>query len=172
METALTALASSVGVVAFFGCIAFYNWLEYRRKSAERETVHLERMKALELGQPLPDGEVAWAASDRVRAWMAGLMGILVPLLSAGAAVGATAIVLTLRQHSDIPFAPESPLPRVVLPVVWAVWGLVSVVTVTLSIRTLRHRGSPPGRSEAPIPRNSPVTAHAVVAFEERPPVR
>src|SRR5438128_2605714 len=74
----------TMGGLAFFGGLALTFW--DRRKREERQTAHLERAKALELGQPLPDAEIARATAEVTRARAAGLIGALVPGLMTVAA--------------------------------------------------------------------------------------
>lgn len=175
MDTAFAALASSAGILAFFGCIAFATWVDYRKKKEDRDTTHAERMRALELGVVLPDAEVAWAAADRSRARGAGAIGVLVPLLSAVGAVVATAVLTTLgpKDESPLPFGNfGTPWHARVLLVLWPVWGLVSLVTVVLSLVALRRRGIPRGgdadRPTSAGPRKTEPAA-VLASFAERP---
>jgi hypothetical protein len=177
METAFITLSSSVGVLALFGCIAFGCWLDYRKKRQERETAHQERMKALELGIPLPDGDLAWAAAERTRGLMAGLIGLFVPVLGALAAVIATAVLVGMGRHEDaqniFPMgALGVPWYGKVLFVIWPVWGVVSVVTSVLAIAALRRRPAPAavsGRPPATIP-NRAAPEPVLASIAEGPP--
>jgi hypothetical protein len=126
-----TALAGSIGAIAFFGGIALVMWIDQKGKAREKELAHIERMKALELGLPLPDADIARANAEATRARAAGLTAILVPLGMAGAAVGATPLVF----HST---TANVHLP--LLCVIWGVCGLVGLVGVSVAFETPRKR--------------------------------
>jgi hypothetical protein len=121
-------LLGALGTFAFFGGIALLMWIDSRNKRHERELRHAERIKALELGQSLPDGEVARAHADQARAWVLGLICFIVPPCLVGTAVGATALILDMA-------APGIHLA--LLCVIWGIAGLVSLVTVTSSLHAI-----------------------------------
>lgn len=163
-------------VFMVLGWGAYYTYCEYRNKAQERELQHAERMKAIETGHPLPDAEVAWAAAERSRARMLGLVGVLVPTLTGLAMVIATGILvgLGLKEESN-----QMPMPfgGVVIPwygkalfVMWPAWGLVSLVAVVLSVVSLHRRGHsasvPAGRPPTRTVPGEPVLA----SFVEVPP--
>jgi hypothetical protein len=85
-------------------------------------------MKSLELGQPLPDVELARMEADKLRTIWQGLVGFLVPTILVGCAIGGTALVL----HEA---SPSIHLP--VLSVIWGVAGLVSLIAVSTSLQAL-----------------------------------
>src|SRR3954451_14060256 len=87
-------LSAALALLVMFGGIALMMLIDSRGKAKERELAHTERMRALELGQPLPDADVARARSDASRAWARGLSAATASLGMAGAAVGATALLL------------------------------------------------------------------------------
>jgi hypothetical protein len=158
-----------VGLLAFVAFVViailawgfYYTHCEYRSKSQERELAHAERIKALESGFPLPDAEIAWAAAERTRGRMAGLVGIFVPVLTGIAAYGATAILVSLGGRDDannvLPFGNlGAPWYGKVLFVIWPTWGVVSVVTGVLSVLALRRRNAPPPAAG----RQAPAVAH------------
>ena len=126
-----TPLAGAAGVLSLFGGIGLLMWIDYRGKIREKEYAHAERMKALEVGQTLPDADVSRSEADASRAWAAGLTAILVSLGMVGAAVGATALVFQLADLSVH-------LPMVC--VIWGVCGLVSLVAVTGGLSAMRRR--------------------------------
>src|SRR5262249_41703308 len=105
MDTPATLFMGALATFGFFGGLALLVWvshkgkgekkrLKHERELQQRQMEHAERLKALELGLPLPDAEVARANADRSRYWAAGLVGVLVPLFMTGAAAGTTAIIL------------------------------------------------------------------------------
>jgi hypothetical protein len=132
--------------------------LNHRKK--RRELSHTERMKALEVGLPLPDAEVA-------RARAVAMIGTLVPLFTLVAAIGATA--LSLARLGDAMFGMPAPQLGPILATVWTVSGIVIVTTVVLCIRTLRRLPKePPPSLEPP---SKPVVAEVAAgseAFRER----
>src|SRR5262245_62669854 len=130
-------LSAAFALLALFGGIALLMLIGGRSKAKERELAHAERMQALELGQPLPDAEVARARSDASRAWARGLSAAAASLGMAGAAVGATALLVGRDE------------PRTLLPllcVIWGVCGLVALIAVSLGLGAARRRDVP--RSE------------------------
>jgi hypothetical protein len=129
----MLALAGAFGTFAFFAGVALCNWVDQRGKARQRDLEHTERMKALEVGQPLPDAEVARARAESVRSQSAAAVAICVPLVMVLAATFTTIVGVTR------PEGVWSYLPLLI--VVWAVTGLVSVITVRLSLVVLRRRG-------------------------------
>src|SRR3954469_3075358 len=89
-----TGVSAASVLLALFGGIALLMLIDGRYKAKERELAHAERIKASELGQLLPDADVAQAKSDASRTWARGLSAAVTSLGMAGAAVGATALVL------------------------------------------------------------------------------
>jgi hypothetical protein len=117
-----------VGLVAF-ALVALLARTYYVLESRRKEQQHLERMKSLELGLPLPDAEIARAKAESNRSSVTGAIGILVPLAAMCGAAGTTALLLA-KEH---PVSFQLPL----LCTVWGVCGLISVVTVVLSLIAL-----------------------------------
>src|SRR5438105_3809452 len=126
-----TGLSGALGLLALFGGIALLMLIDARGKAKERELTHTERMRALELGQTLPDAEVARARAESSRAWAGGLAAVTVSLGMAGAAVGATAVVLERTELS-------SQLP--LLCVIWGICGVVALVAVSAGLKAARRR--------------------------------
>jgi uncharacterized membrane protein YbhN (UPF0104 family) len=132
VDNFLTPISGALGLLSLFGGIGLLMWIDHRSKIREKEHAHAERMKALEVGQPLPDADVARSGADASRAWAAALTAILVSLGMAGAAVGATALVFRMGDaHVHLPL----------VCVVWGVCGLVSLITVTGGLDAMRRRG-------------------------------
>jgi len=147
-------LSAALALLALFGGIALLMLIDGRSKAKERELAHAERMQALELGQPLPDAEVARARSDASRAWARGLSAAAASLGMAGAAVGATALLVGRDE------------PRTLLPLLCVIWGvcglvgLVALVAVSVGLGAARRRDVPGKRAAAPEqPAELPATA-------------
>jgi hypothetical protein len=104
--------------------------LKIRKETRERELAHAERMKALELGRPLPDTVNLQAEADMVRMRSGAAVGILVPLCMAAAATGATLLVFHWA---------EPAIHLALLCVIWGVCGGVSLVAVGYSLAILRR---------------------------------
>jgi hypothetical protein len=102
--------------------------LAHADQARQRELTHAERMKALELGLPLPEVEIARAQAEAVKAKtecakfiVARVMRLLLPLGVSGIALGASAIVIC---HG--PIALQWPA----LLLIWICSSLVSVTAV------------------------------------------
>src|SRR5262245_54282370 len=133
MEMFWGGLAGAAGLLALFGGIAILMLIDGRNKAQERKLTHAERLKALEMGQPLPDAEVARARADAHRAWASGLAALGVPTVLAGSAVGATALVFVQA---------SPPTHLTLLCVIWGICGLVSLVAVATGLGVLAGSGS------------------------------
>src|SRR5205823_5905816 len=164
MEMILGGIAGALGSLGFFGGIALLVWagnkgeaekkkLQHERELKQREIEHTERLKALELGQPLPDAEVARAQAERSRFRAAGLVAVLVPLAMGGAAVGSTPIILNHSWEGNF---------QGVLYAVWGVCGLVSLATVTNCISVLNRRDKRQPEAEK--------SARGSDRFQDKPP--
>jgi hypothetical protein len=114
--------AGMLGLLIGFG--AFAVWLENKRGVRRRELEHVERVKAIECGYPLPD-------EDSARHKMLGAIGVIVPAASLAAAAWATQFVLGRDDFVA---------PRWLLAVVWGVSGLVALVVGRASVAALRPR--------------------------------
>jgi hypothetical protein len=164
MEVILGGIAAALGSLGFFGGIALLVWagnkgeaekkkLQHEQDLKQREMEHAERLKALELGQTLPDGEVARAHAERSRFRAAGLVAVLVPLAMGGAAVGSTPIILNHSWEGSF---------QGVLYAVWGVCGLVSLVTVVNCISVLNRREKKPADTDR--------SARSSDRFQDKPP--
>jgi hypothetical protein len=103
----------------------------------QREMTHAERMKAIELGRPLPEVELARAKTDAIRAQVDAakvIVGVLarvvVGLGTLGIAVGATAVVL----HQA---PPASQLAALAL--IWTAATLVGIATALAGVLDARR---------------------------------
>lgn len=136
-------LWSVLGALAFFGGVGLLMWIDSRSKLKIRQFEHAERLKALECGQPLPDAEVARAASEQSRTRAAGFIGTMVPMVMAGVAIGATAI---LCWHLSEPV-----MERAFLPVVCTIWGVCGLVSFIVAVSCLGPLARPgEEKEEAP----------------------
>jgi hypothetical protein len=146
-EDLLIMLASVVGGVLLF--VFAITWMALRHDQTKKRMEHEERLKSLELGQPLPDAHIAQAkaASSRVQAVAA--VGVLVPLLMAGTAFGSTWLVFQQETRGM-----QFPL----LCIIWGICGLVSLVAAATSLGIIGSSGVPgleDRRLSSPEPTNS-----------------
>jgi len=137
-------LIGVAGLAVFLGGIALLVWIDGRNKAQERQLTHAERLKSLEMGQPLPDAEVARARAASQRAWAVGLTATLVPLGLAGTAVATTALVF------------HAAAPRVHVPLLCVIWGICGVVglvaaTTALGVLAAGREMAPPTKKEMPL---------------------
>jgi hypothetical protein len=154
-------LAGAAGILAFFGGIALIVWAAHRGKleelklRAEKQRFeHEQQMRALELGQVLPQADLARAQTDAARAGAAAFVGVMVPVCAF-----VTATITTL-----VDVTPEGDTKKLsFLIVVWILAAAVSLVTVVLS--TLAIRGRRP-----PHPPPPPKEAKRRPPFEDKPP--
>ncbi|HEX5269266.1 MAG TPA: hypothetical protein VFW33_02200 [Gemmataceae bacterium] len=131
------AMIGSVGSVALFAFLAFAIWMDYRKKKDERDAAHAERVKALELGHPPMDAEIARARAYASAAWAAGVIGLAVPLVVIALTVIGT-IVAVVKQ------APNMTVPCIVA---WSIASGLSVVAIVMSLGTIRRLPRPSGDS-------------------------
>jgi hypothetical protein len=130
MTIALQLLGPALGSLAFFGGIGFLFWLEQRGKTERRRVEHVERMKAIELGQPLYDKRIAWAETEAARVKAVGAIGVSVALASFSAAAIATGIV----------FASSSSESRLsLLLVLWVMCSLAGLLGPAVCVWVLRR---------------------------------
>jgi hypothetical protein len=126
-------------ILVYFGAItvlfmvwgAFALQTKLRKEAREREMVHAERMRALELGLPLPDAGSIQAEADMARTRAATAVGVLVPVSMAGAAAGGTLLVFHWAGEGS---------HLALLCVIWGVSGLVSLVAVNSSMAILQRQ--------------------------------
>jgi hypothetical protein len=133
MDSLAAALAASVGTVAFFGCIAYCTWLDYRKKKDERDAEHAARLKALELGYAPQDAEIARAKADASAAWAAGVIGLVVPVVTMVLTFVLTLIAVLNRQ-------PGESLSVGALAIGWGIAGVVSIVAIQGALHAIRGR--------------------------------
>jgi hypothetical protein len=110
-----------------FGPFGKKDDLTRAQEMRQQEMTHAERMKAIELGQPLPEVEKARAEAQAVLARASAataIVGVIVRALvglgTLGIALGATAVVL-VKGH------PDSQV--IILAFVWAAATIVGVAT-------------------------------------------
>jgi len=137
MDGLAAAFVGSIGSVAVFSFLAFAVWIDYRKKKDERDAAHQQRMKALELGHPPLDAEIARAKAYASAAVAAGVIGVLVPILLIALAVTGT-IVAVLHYPSDVPIA-------IPLIVAWSIAASLALVAILASLNTLRRLPRPTG---------------------------
>jgi hypothetical protein len=142
---AIAAIVAAVAVPGF-PALAFVFWLILKQSAQEQALKHTERLKALELGQPLPDAEIAQlqAENEQLTAQFNAVnnrlstvtfLALAVPLIMMGAAVGGTALVLHQAAAS---------LHLPLICTAWGVCGIVSVVSLVPVILVLsQRRGNP-----------------------------
>lgn len=154
MEALIVSVCGAAGTVAFFACIAFATWIDYRKTRDERELAHKERMKALELGHAPLDAEIERAKAYASAARMAGLIGILVPLVVILlTVVGTLIVVLNHRENITVP-----------LITAWAIVAVLALVAIVRSLNVIRQlprpaADRPPASGSLEKPRSSDSTA-------------
>jgi hypothetical protein len=163
------ALAATVAAIALpgFPALAFVVWMLIKHHAQEQELKHEERLKALELGQTLPDAEIARlrASNEQLSAQVNAVnnrlgavtcVALLVPFGLVGAAVGGTALVLSQAQ----PY-----LHLALICTAWGVCGIVSLASlVPLILVLVQRRGITMVDRESgaagPIPEFRPTAIH------------
>jgi hypothetical protein len=162
MESAAAGVIGAVGTTVFFAFCAFAVWIDYRTKKDESDAAHRERMRALELGCPPLDGEIARAKAYASAAWAAGLIGLLVPLVVVGLTIAAT-IVAVLN---------ASPWQNIAGPLSmgWLIAGAVVLVTVVRSLGVIRQLPRPTGETRVSTPEKQ-ASALSTGFREERSPL-
>lgn len=143
-EEIIFPLAGVLGSVAFFGGIGFLMWLDARGKQKQRELEHTERMKALEMGQPLPDADIAQSNAVRARAWALGAIGVFVPFIMVCAA-----IVATVLSHNYLDPIVSPAMLLAIQCTAWGVCGLVSLVIPLACIGSIGAMRTRPVESAA-----------------------
>jgi hypothetical protein len=135
MEINLAGLFGAIGALAFFGCIAFSVWVDYRKKKDRGERLHSERIKALELGYPPPDADIERAKAYASAAWAAGLIGLLVPIAVLGLTVGGTLFAVAHREPGENLATP--------LIVAWSIAGVLVLIAILRSLSVIHHLPRP-----------------------------
>ena len=128
MDMTLLALPAIGGLVLFaLLAVAVVAGLAHER--AKKQMEHQERMKALELGQMLPDAALARARADAARSRTAGVVAFLGLLVPAGTALAVTYMVSQSSQrfHSDL------------LGGIWLGCGIIALLSILGSLRVLRR---------------------------------
>jgi hypothetical protein len=160
MESTTVGLFGAVGTTAFFAFVAFAAWLDYRKKKDERDAVHRERMKALELGHPPLDAEIERAKAYASAAWAAGLIGMLVPLaLASLTVVGTIVAVVNLHPGDNI---------TVPLIVAWSIAAGLVLIIIVRSLSVIRHLPRPTGETPPRANVQEKQPAASSTAFQEK----
>jgi hypothetical protein len=104
----------------------------------KEEMEHKERMRSMDLGQVLPDKREFAKAHSAI--WASAVIGLLVPLAFVGAGITTTVLVLRAPGEGTVEIF-EIILDRHValIPFVWTVCGLLSLLVTWLSLRTIRR---------------------------------
>jgi hypothetical protein len=150
MDRIMAGIFGSIGTVAFFAFCAVACWMDYRKKKAETEAAHAERMKAIEMGFPPLDAEIQRAKAYSSAAWAAGLIGLLVPIVVVSLAVVGTVIAISKLSPGDDITVP--------LIVGWSIAGGIVIVAVGGSLNAIRR-----------LPRPTADTPQRPAALEKRP---
>jgi hypothetical protein len=161
------------GLLLVVGMLVVGIILRFRQEANNQEKTrltHAERLRALELGQPLREHEVARAHAEASRARAAGLIGTLVPLAAIGAAAGISLAILREPFHGN--WTGLHPTTEKLL-VVWVVAGVVSLVAVVGTLIVLQRlgppaapAGAPPAAGPPPPEFRPPGTAYSVAPLE------
>jgi hypothetical protein len=123
--------------------------LAHADQARQRELTHAERMKALELGLPLPEVEIARAQAEAVKARteaakciVAHVVRLVLPLGVFGIALGVSAVVI---------YRGPAELQWPALALIWICSSLVSATAVLAGwIEKQRWDWLPLPRSQAP----------------------
>ncbi len=120
----LVELFAALGGLAFFACVSFAVWIDYRKKKDERDALHRERMKALEMGYAPLDADVARAHAYASAAWAAGVIGLVVPIVVVVLTFVGTVIALSLHREG------------IAVPCIIA-WSIAGILVLVVSVRSL-----------------------------------
>jgi hypothetical protein len=154
MDGIIAGFLGSLGTVSFFGFCAFAVWIDYRKKKDERDAAHQERMKALEMGHPPFDAEIARAKAYASAAWAAGVIGLVLPIVVIVGAVAATIVAIFELRGENIAG------PLITAWIIAAIMVLATVIRCLATIRQLpRPTADPPTRSPATERRVGPASS-------------
>jgi hypothetical protein len=156
------ALSGAAGTVALFAFLSFCVWIDHVKKKAEREAAQKEKLKALELGYPPCDADIAQAQAFASAAWAAGLIGLLVPLGVVSLTFGGTVIALLNRQPGEDPSGP--------LIVAWSIAAVLTLIIVLRSLGVIGQlRRATREKQPARVGRDAPPPVNSLsTAFQER----
>ena len=129
----MDGLGAGLGSLAFFGCIAFCVWVDYRKKKDDRDAAHQQRMKALELGYAALDAEIERARAYASAAWAAAVIGLVVPIV----------VILLTVIGTIVAVVKEAPNMSVPCVIAWSITGIIVLVAVLASLRTIRQLPRP-----------------------------
>jgi hypothetical protein len=142
----LALIIAAASVLALLIVVGLPVWFTMRHARFERQLVHTERMKAMELGLPFPDAAAPGGDTESTLARPWTLIGVWVPLIVFGATLGAA-----LWGEVSIP------------PGVWFAAGCIGVTGIIcctilllqLPASTIADRS--PGASSAKAPSPKPI---------------
>lgn len=132
-------IVATVAIALLF--VGFFFWLIFRQVARSRELSHLERMKALELGQPTEPSEAEKSQNKYLHNafWICFWIGAGVPIAAASAA-SSVMIQTNLHEFSII-------LAIWICVAVISVASVVCATTLMISSRHWSTKEGRPGRS-------------------------
>ncbi len=134
----------------------------FGKNAKQLEYEHLERMKCLEQGLPLPDADLAWAKAADLRGGQLTAVLLIGTVVLTGGPVGVTAILLSLGRG-----IPELAL-ILLLAVIWCSSAFVLLCLVRHAMTGLLHLKRP-APTVAQRPLTSPTNGLKLVPHEEEP---
>jgi succinate dehydrogenase/fumarate reductase cytochrome b subunit len=160
VDSIMTGLCGVVGTITVFAFCAYAVWIDYRKKKDESEANHRERMKALEMGCPPLDGEIARAKAYASAAWAAGIIGLVVPFVVVSLTVAAT--IVAVLNHN--------PWDNIAVPLIvaWSIAAVLVLVVVVRSLNAIRQLPRPTGETR-PISAERQPKASSMAFQEIRP---
>lgn len=117
-------LGNTIMLIVFFGGIALCVRFDQQGKTRRRELEHAERMRAIQLNQPLD-----YAALARYQAL--GAIGVVVPIITLTAATIGSCFAFVFR---------EPQYQFGLLAIIWLVSGLICLATLPAVLDRLRER--------------------------------
>lgn len=127
MQPLAAGFFGALGSIAVFAFLSFCVWIDYRKKKDDRDASHQARMKALELGYPPLDAEVARVKAYASAVWAAGLIGLLVPMVLLSFTFAGTVVAMLSRHPGE----------DITVPLIVA-WSITVVTVLVIIVRSLR----------------------------------
>jgi hypothetical protein len=129
-------------------------------RARRQEQVHAERMKAIELGRPLPEVELAWAKTaefqarmETIRSNVAVIFSVLGPAAVIGITTGATSAILSLAApsiHLTLVIVIWICAVLVALGIVAGTWGRLLRPNLEAALRRYLPRPTAPNTNATP----------------------